>query len=83
MSKPTVRYIDVQIPIIVGRPTLVLPLDHPSTHVSNRRWAQTTAVQSQRPGVNGPVFETRNTTYIAAETDESLPRATHQETKVT
>lgn len=73
-TKQRVRYIDLGY-CVIGQSAVVLPLDHPSDLVSNRTWAQTSPVVSIIDQANGKVFETRNTVYWPAETDESLPEA--------
>ena len=60
--KPTVRYIDLGF-CELGCRAMVLPLDHYSQQVENRRWVKTSTVLVITPGLEGPTFETRYTIY--------------------
>lgn len=70
--KPRVRYADVG-PVVEGRAASCIPVDHPNFEINNK-WILTTPVLKVIRQANGPVFETRNTIYWPAETDESLPK---------
>lgn len=48
--------------IVVGRPALVRPSDHPSPLVSNESWVRTSLVVYHDP--DSGEFDTLNTTYI-------------------
>lgn len=83
ITKKRVRYRDLQPPVAIGRIVLVLPVDHPSEDVSNKTWAYTSRVRAVLyESSNGPVFETENTIYLPAETDEFIPEASELEEKV-
>lgn len=77
--KPQVRYKDLSF-LRVGLPAMVMPIDHPSEFVSNHVWATTSTVQAiLYESSNGPVFETENTIYLPADTDEYVPEASPAE----
>lgn len=74
--KRRVRYKDLQPGLMVGWSALVLPIDHYSEYVSNHVWARTSPVQAiLYESSSGPVFETENTLYMPADTDEYVPEA--------
>ena len=71
-TKPRIHYSDLG-KLEVGRAALVIPVDHPMA-CANFHWVTTSRVLGvlyQAPG--GPVFETRNSIYLPAETDETAP----------
>lgn len=72
--KPTVRYIDLARSPKKGERARLIPLDH-HNEIFNGHWIRTSPVMEVRPGINGPTFATHNTCYVAAETEEDLPRA--------
>jgi hypothetical protein len=78
--KPRVQYIDLAH-CVVGQSAKVMPLDHPREEI-NRTWVHTSPVLRFMLQSRGPVFETRNTVYWPAETDESPvpPRAAERMT---
>jgi hypothetical protein len=60
MKKPIVRYRQALLEIVLGRPALIEPIDHPSELVSNT----TSAWTSDVVGLTLGGFETRNTQYV-------------------
>lgn len=69
--KPTVRYIDLGF-CELGCRAMVIPLDHYSPRITNRRWVTTSTVLAITPGVDGPTFETRRTIYVPVESGEAV-----------
>jgi hypothetical protein len=65
MLKPRVCYIDAAYPPTVGRSATVFTVDHPRLN----GWVCTSKVLV----IAGKQFETLNTIYYQAETDESRP----------
>lgn len=57
----------------------VLPVDHPNLEL-NHKWTLTSNVLKVIEQARGPVFETRNSIYHPAETDESVPAYKSTET---
>lgn len=60
MKKPIVRYRQALVEVVLGRPALVEPIDHPSELVSNNKPVWTSDVV----GITLGGFETRNTQYV-------------------
>ena len=71
MIKPRVCYIDAARKPEVGRSALVFTVDH---YLQLHGWIKTSKVLN----VNGAQFETLNTIYYQAETDESNPPYTSE-----
>lgn len=59
MTKSVVTYQETFLPVVVGKRTMVRPIDHPSTLVSNTAPARTSIVIA----VHDNWFETENTIY--------------------
>jgi hypothetical protein len=77
--KPQVQYADIG-DCRIGENAYVFLKQHPSLPLPvGGTWVHTSEVLGFiRHEANGPVFETRNSIYRPAETDESLPKATAQ-----
>lgn len=77
--KTRVRYADLKPPVRMGERALVIPVNHPNLEL-NYKWILTTTVQKVIDQARGPVFETRNSIYHPAETDDSVPAYKSAET---
>lgn len=66
--KPRVHYADVG-PVREGFSARVLAIDHPNLDL-NSKWVFTSQVLKLLERTTGPVFDTHNTVYWPAETDD-------------
>lgn len=67
MNKPRVCYIDIARPLQIGRGATVFTVNHYKPQLTG--WIRTSKVLS----ISGAEFETLNTIYYQAESDESDP----------
>ena len=77
--KPRVQYADVGNPLVMGRIAWVIPIDHPKLDL-NFKWTTTSNVLKVIQQARGPVFETRNSIYHPAGTDDTVPAYKSAET---
>ena len=81
MMKPRVIYVDLAEQPCIGRSAKVFTRNHYKPRLTG--WVITSAVVRIVPNPTGPQFETRNTVYIPAPTDETnpyIPEAIHAPT---
>jgi len=77
LLKPQIEYADL-MKCVIGYPAIVYTVDHPNL-TTKHKWRRTSpVVRITQHTPNGPVFETMNSIYKPAGTDETLPKATAQ-----